>query len=205
MKKQMFLAGHRRSGTNFATALLRTNLEVDVVAVDKHRWYDNDPDRRPLIYLYRFPFDTFSSLYDWGSRHWFDKQTTSRMQFLKAGPMVGDRMFPGEGAVSYWKRHVSEWMAYGNSDSLFCIRYEDLVLRGSQVLNDLSQKLQIPRKKEYQPVLEICGPAGLRQPPRNCYSGSRDFSPEEIRFVMDEVGELVKSYWLEWFSMQDHV
>jgi hypothetical protein len=204
VKKPVLLAGHRRSGTNFATAVLRANLDAEVQASDqhKHELYCNHPTTRPLIYIYRFPFDTFSSLYDWGSRHWFNPNVVTRMQFLRAGPVTGDGVKSGEGAVSYWKRHVSGWLEQADTKSLIALRYEDFLLRGDWVMEDVSKKLGFPRHSQYQPVPEGCGPTGLRQPPRHCYTSIREFSKSEIDLILHESGGLIQRYWPEWSSMK---
>src|ERR1700722_2350485 len=99
------IAGHRRSGTNFAQTLLGMNFFAKVKPTDKHKLPENFKGSFPVIYVYRFPFDVFSSLYDWGNRHWFTEVRPTFSEFLRYGPIVGDGVRPKEGAVEYWKRH----------------------------------------------------------------------------------------------------
>ena len=199
------LAGHRRSGTNFAQAILEMNLPVSVNAEAKHCLAANFRGTYPVIYVYRFPFDVFSSLYDWGTRHWFATRKPTFANFLRSGPIVGDGARSEEGAVTYWSRHVRDWLVASAQDRVLAVRYEDLLLQASDTLNQLREFLRFtPSRGPAKLPSEAVGPVGLRKPRCEVGGSLAEFTHADLRYVQDIVGDLIEAQWADLALQRDN-
>lgn len=142
--------GLLRTGTNYVSALLGENLDIQVLGPEKGGWKHgpiDETDGVTFVVVAKSPYTWLESFYNWERIR--ERTVAATLTEFASSPVSHPqlaRVWQASDPVDAWNKATASWVGAERSGHVLVVRYEDVIADVGHELDRFTERFPTPRR-----------------------------------------------------------